>query len=150
MISSMITLITYQSPNKMKFTQKITDLDYKLILGKYEDERICHLIDDIVNQCQTGSFQNDQVIEACNGEESKVGDTTCENCSTPNGYNKDKEIAAMFYIRIMTSEKETVMLLNECHSNLSNAVQNYNNADEVIQNDNLTRRIPEHLDDEEK
>lgn len=103
-----------------------------------------------MHQCQTGSLQNDQVIEASNGEESKIAFIAWEKRSPPNRYSKTKEMAATFYLRIMTSEKETVLLLNEWHNNLNNAVQFYEDADEIIQNDNLTRRIPEHLDNEDK
>ena len=36
----------------LTFTKKFSDTDFKLILGKQKDQRISHLINDIINQCE--------------------------------------------------------------------------------------------------
>lgn len=64
--------------------------------------------------------------------------------------DEDKEKIALFYIHMMSVDKEIVWLLNQCHNNWIQARQDYDTSDRAIQRDNITRRIPEHLDDEDK
>ena len=61
-----------------------------------------------------------------------------------------KERAANFYLLVMTTDKDTVMLLNKCHNTLNEAKAAYDDSDEIIQNDNITRRIPDHLEENDK
>ena len=42
------------------------------------------------------------------------------------------------------------MLLNKCHNTLNEAIASYDDSDEIIQNDNITRRIPDHLEENDK
>lgn len=50
----------------------------------------------------------------------------------------------------MSVDRKIVGLLNECHNIWMETKKKFETADKNIQRDNLTRRIPEHLDDEDK
>lgn len=63
---------------------------------------------------------------------------------------EDKKRIWLFYFYLMSVDKETVNLLNEWQRAWDEILQEYSKADEIIQRDNITRRIPEHLDDEDK
>ena len=63
---------------------------------------------------------------------------------------EDKKRICLFYFYLMSVDKETVNLVNEWHRAWLENLQEYTRADEIIQRDNITRRIPEHLDDEDK
>jgi hypothetical protein len=63
---------------------------------------------------------------------------------------EDKKRIWLFYFYLMSVDKETVNLLNEWHRTWLEILQEYTRGDEIIQRDNITRRIPEHLDEEDK
>lgn len=61
-----------------------------------------------------------------------------------------REIIATFYLHLMSVEKDIVLLLNKCHKRWLEIKSEYETADQTIERDNVTRRIPEHLDEEDK
>ena len=64
--------------------------------------------------------------------------------------NDDKEKIALFYIHLMSIDKEIIALINKVHNEWVKAEADYEHTDRVIQRDNLTARIPAHLDEEDK
>jgi len=50
----------------------------------------------------------------------------------------------------MSVDKDIVNLLNLWHSHWVKTVKDYDTADRVIQRDNITRRLPEHLDEDDR
>eukprot|EP00344_Euplotes_crassus_P007251 CAMPEP_0196996624 /NCGR_PEP_ID=MMETSP1380-20130617/2451_1 /TAXON_ID=5936 /ORGANISM="Euplotes crassus, Strain CT5" /LENGTH=276 /DNA_ID=CAMNT_0042412651 /DNA_START=1384 /DNA_END=2214 /DNA_ORIENTATION=- len=63
---------------------------------------------------------------------------------------EEKEKIALFYIHLVSIDKEIISLLNEIDNNWKTSEQEYIHADHVIARDNVTARIPEHLDEEDK
>ena len=63
---------------------------------------------------------------------------------------ESKELISLFYIHLMSINKEIVTLLNHWHNTWIAVKEDYAAIDQQIQRDNLTRRIPEHLDEEDK
>lgn len=137
--------------SKPKLFKKFSDTDYRQILGKQQDERISHLISDIVHQRHHNGAQNGGPLKSTTFEEDKIESLIVEQRRTPSMPTQiNKEKAANFYMHVMTTDKEIVMMLNKFHGMLSAAIESYDNDNEIIQNDNINRRIPEHLEDEDK
>lgn len=137
------------------FSKKFSDTDLKLILGKQQDQRISHLIHDIIYQCENSEPEKASLITPYKitgvEEEYKIMPLKVEKrkiSSMP--VNICKEKAASFYLQVMITDKDTVMLLNKCHNTLNEAIASYDDSDEIIQNDNITRRIPDHLEENDK
>ena len=57
---------------------------------------------------------------------------------------------ALFYIHLMSLDKEIISLTNKTHNNWMKAKHDYEHSDSIIQRDNTAVRIPEHLDEEDK
>eukprot|EP00343_Euplotes_focardii_P012068 CAMPEP_0205834342 /NCGR_PEP_ID=MMETSP0206-20130828/50684_1 /ASSEMBLY_ACC=CAM_ASM_000279 /TAXON_ID=36767 /ORGANISM="Euplotes focardii, Strain TN1" /LENGTH=176 /DNA_ID=CAMNT_0053141299 /DNA_START=1659 /DNA_END=2189 /DNA_ORIENTATION=- len=64
--------------------------------------------------------------------------------------SEDKEKMALFYIHLNSNDKETINLINRVHNGWLKADAEYENNDRVLQRDNITARIPAHLDEEDK
>lgn len=63
---------------------------------------------------------------------------------------EEKEKIALFYIHLLSIDKEIISLLNDIDNNWKVSEQEYIHADHVIARDNVTARIPDHLDEEDK
>ena len=63
---------------------------------------------------------------------------------------KIKNKMALFYIHLMSLDKEIVSLTNKTHNNWMKAKDDYEHSDSIIQRDNIAVRIPEYLDEEDK
>jgi hypothetical protein len=63
---------------------------------------------------------------------------------------EDKEKIALFYVYLMSIDKECVNQLNKLHNEWIQSEKNYEHNDRIIQRENVTRRIPEHLDEKDK
>ena len=151
-----------------KSKKKFGDDEFNKILGNQEQERIAEYIKSIVNAWESGSKLNtlytiskSKSVNFCNRnrvyleleEETKgtISESFLdveENKWTENG--KSKEDAAFFFLHVMSVERDTVLLLNNWHKNWINAEKEFDIADNSIMNENLTRRIPEHLDEDDK
>lgn len=131
-------------------SKRFSDSDLRLILGKHEQERISELIQNIVAKCHHSSLQN--------GGPRKFPWKTSEKSLLQGSFQKSKshsqsqtkELAATFFLHVMTLERDIVVLLNSCHKTIIRTEKEYDDMDDVIQQDNITRRIPEHLDEEDK
>ena len=64
--------------------------------------------------------------------------------------NENKKNIALFYIHLMSIDKEIVTLINNTHTDWLKAEADYDHWDRVIQRDNINVRIPAHLDEEDK
>lgn len=130
------------------------------IFGNHESKRIAMWIKRLVIASKN-KYEYDEYIEESSGsqfdlshEETKdlqsqykVSDFVKRNSQI---HADSKELISLFYVHLMSVNNEIVSLLNTCHNTWVIINEEYNTMDEQIQSDNLLRRIPEHLNDEDK
>jgi hypothetical protein len=135
----------------------------KHILGNHDDERISSCIKSMVLEWQSGNellqFEDSDIPSISDDEEFKLlNDIEEVNLMykiplvhTDSQISEDdKEKIALFYVYLMSIDKECVIQLNKLHNEWIQSEKNYEHNDRIIQRENVTRRIPEHLDEKDK
>ena len=145
---------------KQNTNDGFNDMLMSSIFGNHESKRISmwikRLVTDPNNKNDHDEYIEDNQIPQfnVNNEESKIinNEYKVSEFFKKNSQIKieSKELISHFYLHLMSVNKEIVILLNNWYNTWIEIKEDYKSNDQQIQRDNITRRIPEHLDEEDK
>lgn len=125
------------------------------IFGNHRNERISRWIKEIVLACSRDAGQIDEDQSKLQNDKEKLKfsksralPNDCKLSSTAG--MDDKTLVSMFYLYLMSVDKNIILLLNTWNNEWLVARQAYDNLDQIIQTDNINRRIPENIGEEGK
>jgi hypothetical protein len=145
----------------LKPAKKIDSGYLPRIFGTNSQERICTTIKNLVIEQQSGNENFDEEVSdvqsVSDDEESKTPTKSSNNIYKIPFEHKDSQISSdekekisLFYVYLMSVDRDIVDLTNSLHREWISCTNDYDKVDAKIQRENITRRIPEHLDEEDK